>query len=256
MERGQKTTAGRVLLLLDHIGVRHVAHEQVTVALWRHLQSLTIAVEGELKTRDGRLMGRLDLLFAGVDDQGEMQGWIVADLKTGNAPTNTLKPEVNRQLRMYRDILLANNPDAPRFVQKDGTPRRSPDGQPKATTCWSRPTLLGKRPSRPPCPWTPRQDQTVAEVFATGKRGVHTGGHGANLRVLYIKGILWTQWCWFTATNQQPAPQFLELCEPLDESGRAIPTGQQLAARFDGRGKEALEALQETGHQGPMFLGS
>jgi hypothetical protein len=48
----------------------------------------------------------------------------------------------------------------------------------------------------------------------------------------------------------------LELCEPLDETGRAIPTGEQVSARFDGRGKDVLEALQETGHQGPVFLGS
>ena len=59
------------------------------------------------------MMGRLDLLFADVDDAGEMRGWLVADLKTGNAPSTALKPEVNRQLRMYRDILLANNPAAP-----------------------------------------------------------------------------------------------------------------------------------------------
>ena len=205
----KKQQQGGVLLLLDHIGVRHVAHEQVTVALWRHLQSLTIAVEGELKTRDGRLMGRLDLLFADVDDQGEMQGWIVADLKTGNAPTNTLKPEVNRQLRMYRDILLANNPDAPP-VRTEGWYTKTVSRWPaegdnvleQAYAAWeaTKPTTMPMDPTPGP--------NSCGGFFATGKRGVHTGGHGANLRVLYIKGILWTQWCWFTATNQQPAPQF------------------------------------------------
>ena len=109
----KKQQKGGIVLLLDHIGAKHLGHEQITVALWRHLQSLTIAVEGELVTSDGRLMGRLDLLFADVDDAGQLQGWLVADLKTGNAPTEALKPEVNRQLRMYRDILLANNPTAP-----------------------------------------------------------------------------------------------------------------------------------------------
>ena len=109
----KKQQRGGIVLLLDHIGAKHLGHEQVTVALWRHLQSLTIAVEGELVTSDSRLMGRLDLLFADVDAEGQLEGWLVADLKTGNAPSEALKPEVNRQLRMYRDILLANNPSAP-----------------------------------------------------------------------------------------------------------------------------------------------
>ena len=42
-----------------------------------------------------------------------MVSWVVADLKTGRAPKNELKPEVQRQLLLYRDILLSNNPNAP-----------------------------------------------------------------------------------------------------------------------------------------------
>ena len=109
----KKQQKGGIILLLDHINARELPHERITVALWKHLQSLAIAVEGELVTSDARLMGRLDLLFAELDEKGAMKGWLVADLKTGNAPTKELKTEVNRQLRMYRDILLANNPDAP-----------------------------------------------------------------------------------------------------------------------------------------------
>ena len=56
--------------------------------------------------------------------------------------------------------------------------------------------------------------------------------------------------------EQTSGAAVLELCEPLDATGRAIPTGQQISARFDGRGKEVLEALQATGHQGALFLGS
>ena len=36
MERGQEATKGGIVLLLDHIGAKHLGHEQVTVALWRH----------------------------------------------------------------------------------------------------------------------------------------------------------------------------------------------------------------------------
>ena len=48
-----------------------------------------------------------------INDEGQLVGWLVADLKTGRTPELELKTEVNRQLRMYRDILLANNPNAP-----------------------------------------------------------------------------------------------------------------------------------------------
>ena len=90
-------------MLLDHgIGLDQ---NKITGALWRKIQSLAIAVEGELKTKDGKLMGRLDLLMADVDSESKMVGWLVADLKASKAPKDELKTEVNRQLRLYRDIL-------------------------------------------------------------------------------------------------------------------------------------------------------
>ena len=66
-----------VVLLLDHLGARDLPHENITIALWKRLQRLTIAVEGELKTSDGRLMGRLDLLLTDVDSKGNTTGWLL-----------------------------------------------------------------------------------------------------------------------------------------------------------------------------------
>ena len=43
----------------------------------------------ELCSECGRLMGRLDLLVADIGEDGESQGWIVADLKTGKPPSPT-----------------------------------------------------------------------------------------------------------------------------------------------------------------------
>ena len=104
---------GAIRMLLDHVGIIGLDQNKITGALWRKIQSLAIAVEGELKTKDGKLMGRLDLLMADVDAEGKMVGWLVADLKTGRAPKDELKTEVNRQLRLYRDILRDNNPNGP-----------------------------------------------------------------------------------------------------------------------------------------------
>lgn len=247
---------GGIVLLLDHIGARQLDHERVTVALWRHLQSLTIAVEGELKTSDGRLMGRLDLLFADPGEDGQMNGWLVADLKTGNAPTKELKPEVNRQLRMYRDILLANNPAAP-AVRTEG---------------W-----YTKTASK----WAAEGDSVLADAYAAWEATKPTSVPLAPTPGPASCGGFcdWKAWCshWWTwrqssGTLHQgdfadavvllhryeasTGAAVLELCEPLDASGRAIPTGQQLAARFDGRGKDVVEQLLADGHQGPIFLGS
>lgn len=252
----KKQQRGGIVLLLDHIGAKHLNHDQVTVALWRHLQSLTIAVEGELRTGDGRLMGRLDLLFADVDDAGEMQGWLVADLKTGNAPTKELKPEVNRQLRMYRDILLANNPSAPP-VRTEGwytktASKWSAEGESvleQAYAAWeaTQPTTMPMKPTpganscggfcdwKAWCPhwWTWRQESGT----------LHQGDFCDAVVLLH-------------RYESSSGAAVLELCEPLDSTGRAIPTGHQLAAKFDGRGKEVLEELQTSGHQGAIFLGS
>ena len=35
-----------------------------------------------------------------------------------------------------------------------------------------------------------------------------------------------------------------------------MPTGVRKSARFDNRGKEALDEVLAEGHQGPLFLGS
>ena len=77
---------GGIIMLLDHVGVRGLDHNRITAALWRRIQSTAIAVEGELKTSDGRLMGRLDLLMADLGEDGQPKGWLVADLKTGRVP--------------------------------------------------------------------------------------------------------------------------------------------------------------------------
>ena len=58
---------GAIRMLLDHVGIVGLDQNKITGALWRKIQSLAIAVEGELKTKDGKLMGRLDLLMADVD---------------------------------------------------------------------------------------------------------------------------------------------------------------------------------------------
>ena len=252
----QKQQKGAINMLLDHVGIQGLAHERVTVALWKKIQSLVIAVEGELVTKDGQLMGRPDLLLANVDDEGNLTGWLVADLKTGKPPQGKLKPEVNRQLRMYRDILLSNNEKAPPVQAQgwytDTSSKWDAVGEnvlEAAYEAWS-----ATQPSDTPLEPTPGQSSC--------------GGF-----------CDWKAWCphWWTWRlengtlgtedfsdsvillhhyDSNNGSGLAEICEPANDQGRAMPTGIQIPISFDGRGKEALQELLSSGHQGPIFIGS
>mgnify|MGYP003322010762 CR=1 FL=1 len=54
-------------------------------------------------------MGRLDLLVGDIDEIGESQVWVEADLKTGKPPDGELYDTVSRQLRFYRDTIFAKS---------------------------------------------------------------------------------------------------------------------------------------------------
>ena len=247
----KKQQKGGIVLLLDHIGAKHLGHEQITVALWRHLQSLTIAVEGELVTSDGRLMGRLDLLFADVDDAGQLQGWLVADLKTGNAPTEALKPEVNRQLRMYRDILLATTRRHRRSVPRDGTRKPPPSGRPRAKACSSKPMRRGKPRSRPRCQWTRRPARAVAVVSVTGKRGALTGGPGAKTRAPSIKATFATLSCSCIATKQLQVQRCSSCVSRWTNPGAPFPPASKSPLDLTGEEKRSLRPFETAAIRAP-----
>jgi len=247
---------GGVILLLDHIGIRGLPHEKVTAALWRKIQSLVIAVEGELKTSDGRLMGRLDLLIADVDDEGKLSGWVVADFKTGRAPEGTLKSEVNRQLLMYRDILLANNPNAPPVVAEGWYTKTSAKWEAKGDNVLEQAFDAWQKTQPTPLPMAPQIGDESCGGFCDWKawcphwwkwRSDNGTLHKADFAdaVILLHDI-----------DLESGAAAIELCEPLDDSGRVLPSGIRTSAKFDGRGLEALKELLETGHQGPIFVGS
>ena len=247
---------GAIRMLLDHVGIIGLDQHKITGALWRKIQSLAIAVEGELKTKDGKLMGRLDLLMADVDSNGKMVGWLVADLKTGKAPKDELKTDVNRQLRLYRDILRDNNPGGPP-IRTEGwytadSSKWAAIGDnvlEDAYAAWEA-TAPGKIPLEPTigeqscggfcdwkawCPhwWRWRHENNT----------LHKGDFSDAVILLHNY-------------DQVSGSAVVELCEPRDGEGNVMPTGVRTGAKFDNRGKEALEELLESGHQGPIFIGS
>jgi len=255
-DKAKKMQRGAIKMLLEFIGAPGVTPLKTTIALWKSLLSRVIAVEGELRTSDDRLMGRLDMLFADVDDSGNLNGWIVADLKTGRAPETELKPEVQRQLLLYRDILLSNNSNAPP-VKTEGW----------YTANATRYTALGEsvledalaaweatKPSETPLKATPGQSSCGG--FCDWKAWCP---HWWNWRL--ENGTLGTEDFSDAVILLQHFDQIngsgvAEICEPANIDGRVMPTGLQIPISFDGRGKEALLELLATGHQGPIFIGS
>jgi len=251
----RKQQLGGVELLLRHAGAPALNPKVVSVALWRRVQSLVIACEGELRTKDGRLMGRLDLLLADVDDAGKVVGWKVADLKTGRVPQGELYDTVQRQLLLYRDILLSNNTDHPP-VSAEGWYTEGP----KVFVAEGESVL-----EQAYAAWNSMQ---VTETPMEPNAGEETCGGFCD----------WKAWCphwwsWRHVNGKLHAGDFsdavvlvskfedsgaavIELCEPADGLGRPLPTGVAKAANFQGNSKEAMARLIEEGYQGAVFLGS
>ena len=111
--RARKLLIGSLNILFAKAQIEKMKLSEVTIDTWRTIQKMVLAAEGTLRTSCGRLMGRLDLLVSDLDEDGNVVGWIVADLKTGKPPDGELYDTVSRQLRFYRDILCENNPDHP-----------------------------------------------------------------------------------------------------------------------------------------------
>ena len=251
-----KQQRGGVIMLLDHVGIQGLDHKRITGALWRKIQKQAIAVEGELKTKDGRLMGRLDLLLADVNEAGEMTGWLVADLKTGRTPDKKLKTEVNRQLRLYRDILLDNNPNAPK-VRTEGWYTKNSSKWPaigenvleQAYAAWqeTQPTTIPMQP-------TPGQDSCGG--FCDWKAWCPHWWNWRHENGTLHKDDFSDAVVLLHEFEPNSGSAVIELCEPFDGGIRAIPTGIRKSVKFDGRGKEALQEVLEAQHQGALFLGS
>jgi len=83
---------GALNILFSKSNMGKVGLSEVTVAQWKQVQSIVLSNEGTLVSECGRLMGRLDLLVADLDENGDSKGWIVADLKTGNPPSTRCMP--------------------------------------------------------------------------------------------------------------------------------------------------------------------
>lgn len=246
---------GGLELLLRHVGAPALDPKMVTVALWRRVQALVIACEGELRTKDGRLMGRLDLLLADVDATGTVIGWKVADLKTGKLPDGELYDTVQRQLLLYRDILLSNNPDHPPVSAEgwytNGAKVYVAEGEPvieAAYAAWHEMQVTDT-------PMPPNVGEESCGGFCDWKAWCpHWWNwrkeNGTLHRGDFIDAVA------LVHSFENSGAAVLELCEPADSEGRPSPTGVRVAATFKGQSKKRMQELIDSDHQGPVFIGS
>ena len=157
---------------------------------------------------------------------------------------------------MYRDILLANNPNAPQVRTEGGYTQNASK-------------------------WAAQGDSVLEDAYAAWQATIPTPlPMDPTIGDSSCGGFCdWKAWCphWWNWRNDNgtlhrddfsdavvllqdydanTGSAVLELCEPADANGRAMPTGSRQSARFDNRGKEALDEVLAAGHQGPLYLGS
>ena len=253
--KAQQQQLGAITLLLDRVGVPNLSAAMVTVALWRRVLLMVLKAEGELKTSDGKLMGRLDLLLAEHDENGQITKWIVADLKTGKTPEGELYETVRRQLLLYRDILASVNPNHPPIMAEGWYTNGSkvfiaegPSVLQQAYAAWEATQLTDE-------PFEPKPGTDSCGGFCDYKAWCP---HWWNWRLetgTLHKGDFVDSVVLIHNLDHNTGDAELELCEPADENGTVLPSGRGVAAVFKGRGLVNILNHISKGHKGAYFIG-
>ncbi len=254
-ENAKTQQYGGIELLLTKVGASGLDAESITIALWRQVQRIILSCEGELRSKDGRLMGRMDLLLAKFDDNGKIIGWVVADLKTGKVPTGPLKPNVSRQLRFYRDLLEEINDVHPEITAEGWYTRgpmvvesKGPSVLDDAYNAWE-----ASQPNDIPFKAEPNAE---ACGFCDYKAWCahwwnwrHSGK--APSQKLFVDAVALLE-----RVDVEKGAALIELCTPKDENGGVLPSGRKFGAVFEGPALEALKKIVEDERKGAIFLGS
>ena len=252
--RARKLLIGSLNILFAKAQIEKMKLSEVTIDTWRTIQKMVLAAEGTLRTSCGRLMGRLDLLVSDLDEDGNVVGWIVADLKTGKPPEGELYDTVSRQLRFYRDILCENNPDHPP-VRAEGWysngsvvfEAEGPSVLPEAFEAWEASKLTSTPmeaiPEEQACGFCEWKAWCPAWLWAQTQGQLKPSGIFRDMVAVFEKVEIENGIC------------LVERMAPINEEGELASTGQRAGAVFAGQALSQLKPLVEAGHPGPVFLG-
>ncbi|MBI87622.1 MAG: hypothetical protein CMB67_01145 [Euryarchaeota archaeon] len=245
---------GALQILLKKARITQRKLSDVTVGCWKKVQGIVLANEGTLESSCGRVMGRLDLWIAESKD-GESEKWIVADLKTGRPPKDSLDAKVSRQLRLYRDLLKQNNPDHPPvhaegWYSANQTVHRA-DGPPildEALEAWEMMAPTEYPPDATPsdaacafcewkawCPkwWVARRDGEISP--------------GSMFRDEVVRLVRF---------DKDSGATLFERSPPVGNDGELAPSDHRFGAILKDKAHEKMIEIQSSGGNPHLFLGS
>ena len=246
---------GRALkMLLNKANVSQTKLSEVSVGDWRQVQSIILGNEQTLVSECGRLMGRLDLLLYDLKE-GTPAGWIVADLKTGKPPKIKLNDKVSRQLRFYRDLLIQNEPDHPPvhaegWYSSNETIHRA-EGPPILEEAYEAWELM--RPTTEPLEATPSED---ACSFCEWKAWCPIWWVARREGALAPGGMFRDEVVRLVRFDEESGAALLERTPPIGEEGQLSDSDHRFGAILKDQALEKMRHLEETGFEGPLFLGS
>ncbi len=254
-EQAQKQLIGGLNILFMKAGYTQVSLTSITVGQWRDIQEMVLSAEGTLRSSCGRLMGRLDLLIADRDEDGNTVGWIVADLKTGKPPDGELYDTVSRQLRMYRDLVIANNPNHPKITAEGWYTKNSeiyvadgPNVLDEAFTAWEAskltPEPFDATPSSEACGFCEWKAWCPSWIWSRANGEMESHG---TFRDYVVKVLRLEDDC---------SVGLVEIMRPNNMDGDMVPTGQKYGVVFAGYAQENIKKLSDIAWEGPVLLGS
>ena len=210
--------------------------------------------EASLVSDCGKLIGRLDLL---IKDQkaGEAETWIVADLKTGKPPEGELNEKVNRQLRLYRDLVIQKNTDHPPihaegWYSANQTVHRAkgPSILQEAYDAWER-----MRPSREPLPATPSE---IACSFCEWKAWCPSWWIAINDGIFKPGKMFRDEVAKLVRFDKESAVALFERLTPDGDKGKLQNSDYRFGAFLKDKSLEKLVKISKNKPDTELFLGS
>ena len=253
IKKAQDGLIGALNILLQKAKIPQLPLSEVKVGTWRKVQQIVLGNENTLVSECGKLMGRLDLLIKEQKDGEEV--WIVADLKTGRPPEGDLNEKVNRQLRLYRDLIIQRNTDHPPIYAEgwysaNQTIHRAkgPSILQEAYDAWER-----MRPSKEPLPATPSK---VACSFCEWKAWCPSWWVARKDGDLAPSSMFRDEVVKLVRFDQESGAALFERAPPIGVEGDVASSEHRFGAMLKDQALERMRELEPLDSDTVLYLGS
>ena len=245
---------GAIQILFSKTRVSSKDLSGITSEEWEEIQSIVIANEATLSSECGRLIGRLDLLLIDLFSENS-DTWTVADLKTGNPPKSDLNEKVIRQLSLYRDLVVYDNPNvtsihAEAWYSANKT-IYSVDGPPVLNQAFEAWELT--RPTTEPLPASPSQESCA---FCEWKAWCPSWWAGRRDGMLLPGQLFRDEVVRLVRLDELSGAALFERAPPVDEDGELASSDHRFGAILKDGALDQIRQIISSGEQGPLFIGS